>query len=294
MVLEAKLHKKVIVKFFKILRHDATEPTTDDILTIIKTGVDAQNTMERDVGLEVFIQIDRLEKENGLWIGEISRNQKTNFPHEVTNSGPIPLSTLNNLGHGLSFVFDPALSLLVMQFDTRTVSPSRFVSYLKEFGGNSLWHEPIVKKDVINKFRTLPTRKIEIGIASPKNFTGLEGEEFQNSMQNLAEAYGGAKITLTIAAGRGENLPDKAKTFVNKLLENMGSVRKMKITTSQPSNADDHELNLIKDLLSEENELDIDDRDPQKRFNKCSAFVMRCYTHNRAYIESMYKTSKNP
>ena len=283
------MHKKVIVKFFKILRHDETSSTTNDILAIIKSGLDAKGNLERDVGYEVFVQMDRLEFKNHVWVGEISRNQKTNFPHEVTAQGPKPLTTKNNLGHGLSFMFDPKLSLLVMQFDTRTVSPSRFIEYLGCFGGKSLWYEPIVRNDVINKFKSLPARKVEVTIASPKNFTGLDGEAVQNSTRNLAEAYGGARITLTIAAGRGENLKDKAKVMVEKLLSNMDNVRKIKVKTDRPSGTEDHELNLIEELLSEDKELDISDRDPDARFETCSGFVSWCYNTHRAYIEATYK-----
>jgi len=287
------MHKKVIVKFFKVRRHSVSDPSADDIFTIIRADMDADKKMERDVGDELFVQMDRLSKEDKLWVGEISRNQKTNFPHEVTPQGPRPLSTKNNLGHGISFVYDTEASALAIQFDTRTVSPNKLINYLHEFGGNSLWIEAILRKGVLGKFEKLPTKKVEIRVASPKTFSALDGEDMGTFINGVADTYGGASIAVTISAGRGEKfLKKEVKSMIKKLLKNPEDLRGLKVTTDRPKDDEDHALNLIKDLLSNHRDLKIDDRNPEKRFKTCSAFVKESYTKHRAYIKSVYKAKK--
>jgi len=282
------MHKNISVRFFQILKHNAGDQGVGDTFNIIFSRIGAGQNVEKEVSPGVFVQMDRLERDDdGIWVGEISRNQKTNFPHEVTDEGPKPLSTNNNLGHGVAFSYDPSNSCLALQFDTRIVSPSRFIAYLSDFGAKGLWHDAILRRGIIGRLGDFQAKKISVGIASPTNFSGLGDETIESSVNELGRAYGGANLQIVISAERGGFLNDTVLPMVGELLGNE-HLRTLKIKTDRPSGHEDHELNLINEVMKVDRELDLDDRNPDDRFNRCSSFVSEAYNGKRAYITANY------
>jgi len=284
---DSGMQKNVSVRFFKILKHNAGDQGVQDTLNIILSKISTGENVERETSNDAFVQMDRLSKVDGIWVGEISRNQKTNFPHEVTDNGPIPLSTDNNLGHGIAFSYDPANSCLALQFDTQIVSPSRFIAYLNDFGAKGIWHDAVLRKGIIGKLDDFKAKKIVVGIASPTSFSGLGDETIESTANELGRAYGGANLQIIISAERGGFLNEGVLPMVGSLLGNE-HLRALKIKTDRPSGHEDHELNLIKEVMRVDRELNLDDRDPDVRYGRCSSFVQESYSAQKAYITANY------
>ena len=52
------MHKKVIVKFFQVFRHQDTDQSADDTFTTILADMSASAQMEREIGDDCFIKMD--------------------------------------------------------------------------------------------------------------------------------------------------------------------------------------------------------------------------------------------
>ena len=262
----------ITVRFFQVGRDNDSDPQMKNLLEKI-ASIDVLSDREVRLGGQHDVRLERLEKDGDAYlVGEMTRIQSTNFPAEVHPDGTRPLNVSHPLGHGVAFRYNHIKSILGIQFDTRIISPPKFIDYLHAKGDkSSLRLTPIMRKDNWKRFGKGPAKKITIAIAGAESFSQLplEGEPVATSIRRMGEAYGAPKIEITLNVGQGkarlrDGVKEAAKQFYEAMASGQIAVTKLKARVDASEGVD--KIDLLDDLLSEKEELDLPENDPERRY----------------------------
>jgi hypothetical protein len=273
------MDKIVTARFFEVRRHNIRIPRFEHVL---RTLSEVENLPDREahLGTDCYARLERLEVMGNFLCGEITRIQKTNYPSEVTDDGLRPLGLDGHLGHGVAFVYSTTTARLAMQFNPRTISPSRFSQYLSaKYDGAIYELTPVVRDDAWERFTKSPTRKVEISVASPTMIADLENEEgaVADVFRQLAEVYQAPVINLTLSVGHSEKrvLSERIKGMVEwlrgKSAEGTLDVRKL---SAVPADADKDPIDLLDDILTHRATLELPDNEPNLNWRTRNHWLM--------------------
>jgi hypothetical protein len=215
-----------------------------------------------------------VESARGSIHGELTRIQKTNYPSEISDSGRRPLRTRNPLGHGIVFRYLPATNHLGLQYDPRTISPSKFVEYIGAMVGGAKYElSPIVREDIWDKFNQGIVRKISIAIAQPTHLAAMDrggAQSVVQSFRDMGEAYAAPNITIDLSMGHrtgglSERIKNMARYFRTQAVRDQVEVSSMKAKVKQDGEKAE-DLDLLEDILSVKDKLELSDNDPEANY----------------------------
>lgn len=250
---------------------------------------------ERDVTNGVTVRLEALERRQGLYIGEVVRVQRENIPPEAQDHALIPL-TIGGLGHSVAFAYDPQSTVLAIQFDTRGVSVSRFMSYLAAVSPGARYHyEAVVNEDAWDRYNRGEPRSLTVAIANPQNLPNVEGEVSSviQSSKRLAEIAHAPVITISVSMGhiRRRNL---LRGFVDNVIRTFtegdaadADVQKLRVKSKQPDLPSD-EIDFINDLSRDQETLELPSNDHAVNIERRLAFVLRSFRPRLAGLREMY------
>ena len=272
---EGSMDKRVTFRFYKVTRQRRARMTFAEALTQIG-NIRRRSDREAHLGTDFYARAEIISPERGAIVGEMTRIQRTNFPSEIDGDNRIPLRTQNPLGHGVVFRYLPASSDLGIQYDPRILSPGRFVQYVGAMLEDAFFDlEPIVRDDMWDKFRNAQVRKIDISIASPATLDRVDrggAAPAVTSIRNMAEAYEAPKLRIEMSMGGRRNgaLSESVKALVRyvrqQTIQDRVDVTKIKARIKSGEERPE-DVDLLDDILSVREELELHDRDPETNYN---------------------------
>jgi hypothetical protein len=286
---EGALKRDISVRFYGIERMNPADPAFVDVVQEIYKKDHKDRTVDCD-GLDM--RLEHLEKKSGKWFGEFTRIQGDDFPSEVTPTGRQALATENDLGHSIVFCFDPSTSILALRSDKTPVSPRRIETYLSEAHPGASFHmRPKMKKDAWKEFKKKPLKKFEVKLAGFTDMSDLEGDDMA-AFQGLGlfrEAYNSHTITISLSMGHkkgflAEGIKKTAESLLGREDEDF-EVRSMKAKPGRGSTgAREPELNLLEQILSDKETVDLPKNDPDLSFKIICAAILRSLLRNKGNL----------
>lgn len=231
---------------------------------------------------DIRLRIERLEEEEvGIFSGELTRMQTTNYPSEVHPDGVRPLGVEAPLGHSIAFRYRVDPSVLIIQYEPRIASPGKFMEYLSlKFQDAKYSLLPKLRIDQMRRFLDGETRKVKIRLASPADLVDLEGPAaaVADSFRSLGAAYEAPELTIELSMGRRSGgLADSVKEMVQNIIVRSADIdlRSLRATT-QNEDGENEDIDLIRELFKHNDILDLPDNNP-----------VVAYERKRSYLRSL-------
>lgn len=270
----------VTARFYDVLRDSDNSPTLREVLE----GIKAIDLKDRSANLEqdFRVRLERIDADGAnVLAGEFTREQTTNLPSEVHPDGLKPLSIEEPLGHGIAFRFNHNKSVLALQFDVRVLGPGKILEYLTAQDAQAKFRlRPIMKKDMWDRFNRGPSKTISITIASPATLPNLEdeAESVADSARRLGAAYEAPEITIELNVGRrnhrlSESVKKMASAFMEKAAVGEIDLRKLRARTDQGAGKSTDEIDLLSEMLSVKERLELPDKNPDKSYEIRKGFL---------------------
>ncbi|MAC35645.1 MAG: hypothetical protein CME38_18885 [Haliea sp.] len=273
---------RITARFFRVRESVDCEFTFRDALRAVAQLPVANR--RRALADDYEMRLERLtELEDGRLIGDFTRILKDDFPAVIEHDQLSELAA-DELGACCAFLFDPALSLLVFQYDVRKVSPNRALGYLLEFHrGYSFYPEPVANTDAWAKFDTGSVRKLRVRVAAPEDMEFVGNTELGNSVRSLAGAYEAPSILIEVSMGHHKgSLGARIKQAVRELVGNQ-DVRLLDVKTAEETS----EFSLLNDLMEHREFFDIP-AEPTASYHAREQFVMRAHDEKKRILRGMF------
>lgn len=279
------MEKSITFRFYKVMRHDAKIPKFADVLSQI-AAIKKKSDRERQLGADFTVRLEEFEEDGPTAVvGEIIRVQNTNMPSEVLANGRQPLTTLNPLGHGITFRFNSQTSVLCIQYDPRIASPGKLLDYVAIcFDGAVYDIKPMIKPEAWEKFNKSDVTRISIKVAQPDalgNVAAAHNAAIQG-FRDMAAAYDAPSVKVEMSMGHHKGyLNTKVKGLAKVLATALAQGKEEGGATLESLRAvtyvDDARdvIDLIEDRLKAKEELQLDDRDPEKNYKIKKAYIKK-------------------
>jgi hypothetical protein len=267
------MDKRITFRFYRVTLAPGARHSFSDIISQIG-AIPRPRDRERQLAEDYYVRAEIVESARGSIHGEFTRIQKTNYPSEISDAGRRPLSTRNPLGHGIVFRYLPATNHLGLQYDPRTISPSKFVEYIREMVDGARYElTPIVRTDMWEKFNRGIVRKVSITVAQPTNLAAIErggAQSVVHSLRDMGEAYEAPNITIDLSMGHrtgglSERVKNMARHFRTQAVQDQVEVSSMKAKVQQEGEKSE-DLDLLQDILSVKDKLELSDNDPDANY----------------------------
>lgn len=238
---------------------------------------------EQDLAAGLRVRLERFSEDSGELRGEVTRVRDVNYPFEVRTDGVSPLPTDGPIGDGVAFRFRQSDHTLAIQYDPRIVSPGRIMDYLMQCDGRGAFKiTPKVDAENWKRFKKFPLKKLQVRIASPDHLDEVEdaSEAVVSSLRSLGEAYSAPVITIEMGmGGRKGALGPAAKQFAASIYDRLGGggtgsdLRALKGWSKTAEDEPVEEINLIDEILSDKNEIELPRNDPEKSYKTRDGFL---------------------
>lgn len=268
------MDKRITFRFYKVIRNAKARINFGDALIQI-SHIPLRVDRERQLATDFHVRAETIAQDRGAIVGEMTRIQRTNFPSEIDGENRIALQTRNPLGHGIVFRYLPGSSDLGIQYDSRVLSPSRFLDYVANMLDDAIFDiEPIVRDDMWDRFRASPVRKLSISIARPSHIERLDrgpAATAIGSIRDMAEAYEAPTISIEMSMGRhrdgalAESVKGIARHLRQHVVKDQVELTRMRARI-RPGDERPEEIDLLEDILSVKNELSLRDNDPDANY----------------------------
>lgn len=288
----------VTVKFFKIQKIHESAPDLEVALQNAYESGNKASEREKDV-LGHTLRLERLEKDNTFFDGEVVRKQTGDIPPEANDAGlqKLSVSKGGGIGHCIAFRYSNALQALAIQFDNRAVSVNRLLAYLKTFDQTYDYRaEAMIRRDGWEKYnRGMPT-KLTLTLAQPENLQYVEGEvgAVIESARTLSEKCCAPVITVEVKMGRRKGFLEKSviDSVVQFFSIGQGATEDVQTLSATSVNEDGAEsINFINYLLKESRDVELPEGDPDKHYEKRRTWIKSCYNTHLNYIKEVYGAS---
>lgn len=269
------------MRFYVVEKIHQNVPALPDVLEGI-FGLGEAHARQATLMYGIIARLERLETGPDFVTGEFTRLQNTNFPSEVHEDGVVPLSVDGPLGHGIVFRFRPSDSLLAIQYDPRILAPSRINAYLLEIRADATYiFRPRMNQDSWARMAQHPLRKLTLGVASPADLAEIEdaGASVADALRSMGEAYEAPSITVELGMGRrngalGEATKEMARRFFEKFQQEEVDLRKLRGVVETEQGIPNDEINLLDEVLSKKEELDLPENDPEKSYQMRKSWLV--------------------
>lgn len=267
------MDKRITFRFYNVTKPRQHRFNFGDVLSQIG-AIQPPRDRERQLATDYYVRAEIVEAARGSVHGEFTRIQRTNFPSEVDANGRRPLSTRSPLGHGVVFRYLPGTSQIGLQYDPRTLSPSKISYYVGQMiDGADFEFTPIVREDIWEKFNQGDVRKISIGIANPTHLGVVErggAQSIAQSFRDMGEAYEAPKINIELSMGNrkgalAERVRGMVRHFRTQAVQDQVDISSMKAKIKQQGERAE-DLDLLQDILSVKDNLELSDNDPERNY----------------------------
>lgn len=276
----------VRVRYFHVTKGKEAQPNCIEALDHV-AGIDLKGR-ERTIG-ELDYRMEHCEHtRNGTVSGDFTRIQRQNRPAEVYDDGVGPLSIEHPLGSSVAFCFDPNLHVLALQHDVHIMSPSKIRKYLVQFNDTFRYSlDLIVSAGAWDEFEEGIVRKFKVKVALPNSFEFLvDDDPIIRSIPTMAEAYQSPYVTIELGLGnRKGHLSDRVKRLAQRVM-NDADVRSLRASVV----GDPDEINLMQHIEKDEQEMELDDGDPDGSYTRRVRFVQQCLEKHRASFLQQFGT----
>lgn len=269
---------KITCRYFQVLREGNVPRSFADALgevAAIPQLADRTRTVD-----DHSYRLERHAVEDGLVRCEIVKIESDNLPAEVT---PIGLDELDadQIGYGIAFCYDPATSVIAMQYDNRIVSGSKICRYLRGFSAhNNFYLKLIPGPSLWAEFGDGTVTRFQIRVASPQAFQGEFGSEVEESVSRLSRAYDAPYVSIGLSVGhRNARLRDVVKESATGLMAAWDlTSMKAKIVESP------EEIDLLEEVLGDRETITIP-KNPDESYRARSDFVVRSFIGRQEYLQ---------
>jgi hypothetical protein len=281
--------------FFKVEKNHNTAPDFEIALKTVFASGSKASEREKEV-LGQILRLERLDRDNTFFAGEIVRKQTGDIPPEANDNGlqRLSVSEGGGIGHCIAFRYSVAVQGIAIQFDNRMVSVNRLLAYIKEFDPTYDYRaDPMVRQDAWVKYNTgLPT-KFTVEVAQPQNLPEIEGEvgSVIQSAQNLAEMAQSPVLLIETKMGRRKG--SLSKSLIDGLLGYFTSgqggtedIRKLSVTSSNEDGSE--AINFLKEFLKENRSVEVPEGDPDTHFQNRQKWIETCFKMHIDYIKKVY------
>lgn len=267
------MDKRITFRFYRVRREGRGRLDFDEALLQI-ANIRRPRDRERQLAIDYYVRAEVIERHQGSIHGEITRVQKTNFPSEVEDNGRRALRVGNPLGHGIVFRYLPGTEQIGLQYDPRVLSPSKLTEYIADvIEGARFRLDPIVRDDMWERFNQGAVRKISISISQPDHLEAVErggAASVSRSMRDMADAYSAPAISIELSMGhRSGSLSNAVRAMVrhfrSEAVQDQVEVTSMKAKVKQEGEKTE-DLDLLDDLLSTKEVLELHDNDPEANY----------------------------
>ena len=275
---------RITARFFRVLQNNNNSFPFSKALSMV--GQMPIDQRRKSLGNDFEVRLENIEENNGLLVGEMTRIIKEDFPAKVERDILAKLDA-DELGLCCAFLFDPAISILVMQYEPRHVSPTRMVGYLTSLNVScSYILEPILNQDAWDRFANGTVRKLFIKVAAPDHFqfAADEDNKLGTNLSALAGSYNSPYISVEISmGGKKGSLLDDIKPHVKNLLGGEVDVRSLRTKIEE----DGEQFSLLTDVTHYRKNIPLLS-DPSDNSLLRIKFVEDAYSEKRSYLQQMY------
>lgn len=267
------MDKRITFRFYEVTKVRNHRFNFGEVLTQIG-GIRRPGDREQQLAADYYVRAEIVEPMRGSIHGEFTRVQRTNFPSEINENGRTPLRTVNPLGHGIVFRYLPGNSRLGLQYDPRTISPSKIAYYVSQMiEGADFEFNPIIREDMWERFNQGNVRKVSIGISQPGNLDAVDrggAQSIAQAFREMGDAYDAPKINIELSMGnrRGalsERIRAAVRHFRAQAVQDEIVVTTMKAKVKQEGEKAE-DLDLLEDILSVKDNLQLADNDPETNY----------------------------
>ncbi|MGE3548980.1 MAG: DUF6731 family protein [Geobacter sp.] len=253
--------KTLTFDFYQVRLPDTEQRTFEAILCEIN-DLQGENRVF-DTG-QYPLRLQDVRRQNaGYYIGDIAKIRMNDIPDKMKLTGetePIELEDDQGLGEVTSFLFNPALNLLVLLRNRYAVTATGFAHYFQNKGAihGELILDPILEAAALQKLARMGVvKKFELGIAAPGNAQIYQDIGLRpQSVLELMDAAPKVSIDIKFMMDR-----DRDRTFsvanvrriVGNLLGQNSNNEITKLVVSGKDNPDDPRqvVDLLEDVMVE-------------------------------------------
>ncbi|MBN2971190.1 hypothetical protein JW805_04075 [Roseomonas aeriglobus] len=271
--------KTVTVRFYQVGLADRRSLSLRQALDEIEAR-GAPGLRERQLAAGIRVRLERYVTTPGLLTGEITRVRDDDHPSEVHPHGTTQLNVAGPIGEGIAFQYRERDHVLAIQYDVRTVAPSRFIEYIMALVQNARFtFEPKADANALRHFRARPLRKAKVRLASPQDLRNVEPAmaSVARSVRSLSRDYGAPTITLELGMGHEDgSLGQDAKRMIEGFVRRAGADDNIKSVKATPDNGvgiENAEVNLLDALLSVKHTINRPSNDPVQNYVERSRIV---------------------
>lgn len=242
----------------------------EDLLQHVSNSANDQSrNLKRSDGDLIRLKHATINSWNDCCEGSLVKNRISNTPPGKMDlqgkDSPLDLKEDEGIYEETAFLYNPRLSVLLLQRNKTAVLDGDFVRYFKAKGGTNCEIElsPILKKDVLDRLDKLTeVKKLVIKLKGPENLTPLKGQEglLDLQMLELAKELRAVEYTISVSSGRKKEnfLSSKAKDIAKKIFRHSSEqsleVKKIEIGGINQDDERDY-LDLISDRMTEKHSI---------------------------------------
>jgi hypothetical protein len=281
--------RTVTVRFYEIEQPNDGSRRFEDILRELAKLPKRNREGALDDGA-VVLRLEHLWQDNdGILIGDLTRVQTHNLPSHVIDEN-VERLPVDEIGHSAVFLFDPATGCLAYQFDMR-MGVGRLCRYLRYFGpGASFRHFPYLKRNTLERFHDETPVTLRLRVARVRNFQKVPEfkTDFEEQLEEWSQFFDAPSIEIKFSTrGEGKEL-DRAGVWNTvrrwiRFRDEIEGIKNIEAKTIETDKAFD----FIKDLLFEEETLNLPDNDPDASRDTRIEYIRAVYSQHRDYIRSV-------
>lgn len=248
------MEKSVTIRFYDVNRPSEDRPLFAEVIAAIaaKPVKDREAFVGADAAL---VRLEDVSQEQGEISGQFIRGQSSSRPGQMLDNGTETIPFPEPLGHGIAFRYRTATGLLALQFDNRTLSPSKIISYLRHHVPRADYDlVPRLRSDAWERLEAFPLRKFEVAIAGHPNPADMNdgNRAVLENVARMKQAYEANIVRIQVSMGHKKgNLAEAAKSFLRDLFQRYSDgeadIRSLKGVISQDEKSD--EIDLLGELF---------------------------------------------
>lgn len=227
---------------------------------LILNGINGFQGESRVFNTEQYpVRLQSITSRGGYYIGDIAKIRMNDIPDKMKLSGEteaIDLEDDQGLGEVTSFIFNPALNLLVLLRNRYAVSATGFAHYVQNKGSvhGELILRPILEPSALQKLARMGiVKKFELGVTAPGNAQIYRDLGLQPlAVLDLMDAAPKVNIDISLMMDRDKqrtfSIANVCRTAMNLLSQNTNN-EITKLVVSGMDNPD--EPRQVVDLLEE-------------------------------------------
>ena len=292
------VEKLITVRFWKIVRLGDSSRPFESVLESAFEAAASAPAREREVVAGKIVRLERISNDGAFVDGEFARIQRDGLPHATGPEGLVPLDH-DALGHAVAFRFHKPLSVLAMQADRNSVSPTRALQYLRLIDPSAAYSaEPLENADAWERFDRGEPKRFSITMAAAGNAQAVDPVtgSIASGARQIGEALAGTTVRIEVSSGRARG--SLSKDALRSIITYFGGdeagssgVTSLSVTSKQADERSDDIINFLDDLLKMTREVNLPLRDIDGHYQERRRIVTACFAETFDYIQQYYGTA---